>query len=189
MMSSSTTGPQLTIPINGVPPRIEIGPDDHTPKPHLLDATDAELFRLGREIKRFDRERRLARDASAKTQNAITRWVRRVLGLSVIVFLFGCGHSLTDTVSALEAGLVALDVELEDKAPKWEAYVQAKLSECAAKELPTEEERRACLGPAASAPKVAEALEAVTQAQDAALTATRLLKEVAPVIEKAAGDE
>lgn len=111
--------------------------------------------------------------------------MRHVVALVLGLALTGCAGSLPRAIDAAEAGLVGLDVVVEDTAPLWGAYVEAQIEHCKAQGHTTREAGEACLGPAAKARDVEAALEAVTAAQSAALEALEGLRKIAPVLEAA----
>ncbi len=112
-------------------------------------------------------------------------YVLMVYGL--VGLLGGCAGSLERTVDRAEVALVGLDVVIENASPAWRAYVEARVEECMARDLATREEGVECLGPAAKAREVEEALEKITKGQAATLEALEALREIAPLLEAAKG--
>lgn len=80
----------------------------------------------------------------------------------MLTVLLGCAGTLR-TDATITARAVHDAIELG--APRWEAYVDAKVSECEAKGLPNRDAGEKCLGPAAAAPDVELIMEGVVAGQ------------------------
>lgn len=85
------------------------------------------------------------------------------LGLMMLSVLLGCAVASVRNDATITARSIHDAIEIG--APRWEAYVDAKVSECEAQKLPNRSAGEKCLGPAAAAPDVATLMEAITAGQ------------------------
>ncbi len=102
------------------------------------------------------------------------------------MLLGGChGGGIEKGVDSMKTALTVLDVVVDESTGVWRNYTEREIERCRALDLETPEERADCLGPAAKAPEVKDALEKIVAAQHAMVDAIEALEAVAPALEAA----
>lgn len=89
--------------------------------------------------------------------------IRRIVSIA-LAFTTACAAMPSMRDRATQTAVAAKGV-VDTGAAAWISYADAQIERCAKQELPTKEQRSACLGPAARAPEVEIAFEAVRAAQ------------------------
>lgn len=92
--------------------------------------------------------------------------------LSAVLLVALCGCAATPKARALQTAIVTKQV-MDEFAVGWETYVDHKIAECRAQDLPTPDERRECLGFAARTDEVVIAASLVVTAQEAIYVAAK----------------
>ncbi len=102
--------------------------------------------------------------------------------ISLAMLTCGCAArhpTRGEAVRAAEIGIKSVAVAHEANAAKWNAEARQRLSACEAKDLPTLEDRVACLGPYTSASEYASEARALGIAYDRVVQDLEALRQAA----------
>ncbi len=104
-----------------------------------------------------------------------------------LVLALGCGHtgdSLGHAVHVSRQALHAVSIAADEAADLWAEGVDARISHCRAKDLPTPQARAECLGPWGKGEEFSGELKELRDAYDVAATALAELEAAAASVQR-----